>query len=91
MPATSTSRSIGYNRYKFGIIDIATSMLRYLDEPYILASNVEPVFYIPIVNKSGWSTVVLVRPTNLFSMPDTRNDADALDVGIQEMNESGQG
>jgi len=28
-------------------IDIATSMLRYSDEPYILASNAEPVFYVP--------------------------------------------
>ena len=76
---------------KFGIIDIATSMFRYWDEPYILASNAEPVFYVPIVNKPGCSTVVLVRPRNLFSMPDTRNDVDALDVGIQEMKESGQG
>jgi len=66
-------------------------MFRYSDEPYILASNAEPVFYVPIVNKPGWSTVVLVRPRNLFSMPDTGNDAHALDVGIQEMNESGQG
>jgi hypothetical protein len=41
------------------------------------------VFYVPIVNKPGWSTVVLVRPRNLFSMPDIGNDADALDVGIQ--------
>jgi len=58
---------------------------------YILASNAEPVFYVPIVYKPGWSTIVLVRPRNLFSMPDTGNDANALDVGIQEMNESGQG
>jgi hypothetical protein len=59
-------------------------MFRYSDEPYILASNAEPVFYVPIVDKPGWSTVVLVRPRNLFSMQDTGNDTDALDVGIQE-------
>ena len=35
VPATSTSRSRGYNRDKFGIIDISTSMFRYSDEPYI--------------------------------------------------------
>jgi hypothetical protein len=66
-------------------------MFRYSDEPYIFASNAEPVFYAPIVDKLGWSSVVLVRPRNLFSMPETRNDADALDVGIQEMIESGRG
>jgi hypothetical protein len=42
------------------------------------------MFYVPIVDKLGWSTVVLVRPRNLFSMPDTGNDTDALDVGMQE-------
>jgi hypothetical protein len=66
-------------------------MFQYSDEPYILASNAEMVFYVPIVDKSGWSTVVLVRPRNLFSMPDTGNDADALDVGIQEKIDSVQG
>jgi hypothetical protein len=90
-PTTGTSRSKGYSRDKYGIIDIATSMFRYSDEPYILASNAEPVFYAPIVDKPGWSTVVSVRPRNLFSMPETGNDADALDVGIQQMIESGRG
>jgi hypothetical protein len=91
VPATSTSRSRGYTRDKFGIIDVDTSMFRYSNEPYILASQAEPVFFVPIMNKLGWSTVVLVRPRNLFSMTDTGNDADALDVGIQEMVESDQG
>lgn len=47
-PTTGTSRSKGYSRDKYGIIDIATSMFSYSDEPYILASNAEPVFYAPI-------------------------------------------
>jgi hypothetical protein len=91
VPANNTNRSRGHTRDKFGIIDIATSMFRYSDKPYILASNAEPVFYVPIVDKLGWSTVVLVRLRNLFSMPDTGNDADALDVGIQERIDSVQG
>jgi hypothetical protein len=91
VPANNTSRSRGYTRDKFGIIDIATSMFRYSDEPYILASNAKPVFYVPIVDKPGCSTVVLVRPRNLFFMQDTGNDADALDVGIQERIDSVQG
>jgi hypothetical protein len=61
VPTTSTSRSKWYSRDKFGIIDIATSMFRYSNEPYIVASNAESVFYAPIVDKPGWSSVVLVR------------------------------
>jgi hypothetical protein len=66
-------------------------MFRYSDDPYIVASNAEPVFYAPIVDKPGWSSVVLVRPRNLFSMPESGNDADTLDVGIQEWIESSRG
>jgi len=42
------------------------------------------------VNKPGWSSVVAVRPRNLFAMPEAENEGDMevdlLDVGIQDMN-----
>ncbi|XP_066358279.1 uncharacterized protein [Miscanthus floridulus] len=57
---TCTSRSRGYSRDKYGVIDIDTS------------------------------SVVVVRPRNLFAMPEAENEGDMevdlLDVGIQDMN-----
>jgi hypothetical protein len=73
MPTTSTSRSRGYNRDEYGIVDIKTSMYRYSDEPYILVKGAEPVFYVNLVKKLGWSSVVAMRPRNLFAMPDEEN------------------
>ena len=75
---------------KYGIIDIDTSRFRYSNEPYILATQAEPVFFVNLVTKTGWSSVVAVRPRNLFAMPEEENqgdlDVDVLDVGIQDMN-----
>ena len=90
MPAASTSRSRGYSRDKYGVIDIDTFRFRYSNEPYILATQAEPVFFVNLLNKPGWSSVVAVRPRNSFAMLETENEGgmevDLLDVGIQDMN-----
>jgi hypothetical protein len=90
VPAITTSRSRGYNRDKYGIIDIDTSRFRYSNEPYILATQAEQVFFVKLVNKPGWSSVVGMKPRNLFAMPEAENkgdiDVDLLDVGIEDMN-----
>ncbi|XP_066384653.1 uncharacterized protein [Miscanthus floridulus] len=90
VPAASTSRSRGYSRDKYGVIDIDTCRFRYSNKPYILATQAEPVFFVNLVNKPGWSSVVAVRPRNLFAMPEAENEGDMevdlLDVGIQDMN-----
>ncbi|XP_066320297.1 uncharacterized protein [Miscanthus floridulus] len=83
---TCTSRSRGYSRDKYGVIDIDTSRFRYSNEPYILATQAKPVFFLNLVNKPGWSSVVAVRPRNLFAMLEAENEGDMevdlLDVGI---------
>jgi len=90
VPTASTSRSRGYSRDKYGVIDVDTSRFRYSNEPYILVTRAEPVFFVNLVNKLGWSSVVAVRPRNLFAMPEAENEGDMevdlLDVGIQDMN-----
>jgi len=88
--AASTSRSRGYSRDKYGVIDIDTSRFRYSNGPYILATQAKPVFFVNLVNKPRWSSVVAVRPRDLFAMPEAENEGDMevdlLDVGIQDMN-----
>jgi len=59
-------------------------MLRYSNGPYILATQAEQVFFVPLVNKPGWSSVVVMKPRNLFAMPDEENvdeiDIDSIDL-----------
>lgn len=98
--STTTNRkkkdqSRGYKKDKYGIVDIDTTVLRYKDDPYILGIQAEQVFYVRDVKKPNWSTVVKMKPRNLFTMPtteiddnNTEVDIDSFDIGVDEMNVS---
>jgi hypothetical protein len=82
VPATSTSRGRGYNKDQFEVIDIDTTRIRYENEPYILATQAQQVFYVDLVNKPGWRSVIAMKPRDLFAMPELELE-DSIDVGIQ--------
>ena len=84
VPAATTNRGRGYSKDKFGVIDIDTTRYRYKNEPYILATQAEQVFYVNLVNKPGWSSVIAMKPRDLFAMPELELE-DSIDVGIQVM------
>jgi len=81
----------GYQRDQYGIIDIDKTRLCYLDEPYILGSQAEQVFYVNGTKKKDWCIVVRMKPRNLFAMPESENseiDLDSLHVGFEGMSVS---
>lgn len=88
IPPANRNQGRGFKKDKFGIIDIDTTRFRYKDEPYILSIQAEQVFYVKDVNKPNWSTVVRVKPRNLFAMPQAEMEADidSINVGVEEMN-----
>ncbi|WVZ49850.1 hypothetical protein U9M48_001175 [Paspalum notatum var. saurae] len=93
VPAANRNIGRGFKKDKYGIIDIDTTRLRYLEDPYILGTQAEQVFYVKGTKNPNWSTVVRLKPRNLFAMPDALDvdnegelDSDALDVGVQDMN-----
>jgi hypothetical protein len=69
VPAASTSKSRGYNKDQYGVIDIDITQFRYSDEPYILSTQAEQVFYAGDAEKPNWCSVLRVQPRNLFAMP----------------------
>jgi hypothetical protein len=88
----SKSKSKGYSKDQYGIIDIETSHRRYMDEPYVLGTQVEQVFYVKCANKPSWSSVVRMNPRTLFAMPEQREteqqghiNIDSVDVGVDDM------
>jgi hypothetical protein len=92
VPAASTSKSRGYSKDKFGVIDIDMSIFRYSDEPYILSTQAKQVFYAPIPKKPNWCSVLRVHPRNLFAMPEGEGidqvcelDLDSVVVGMEDM------
>ena len=85
VPAATTNRGRGYNKDQFGVIDIDTTRYRYKNEPYILAVQAELVFYVNLVNKPSWSSVIALKPRDLFAMPELELE-DSIDVGIEGIN-----
>jgi hypothetical protein len=51
VPAASSSRSRGYTKDKYGVIDIDITRFRYSDEPYILSTQAKQVFYARNIKK----------------------------------------
>jgi hypothetical protein len=92
VPAASTSKSRRYKKDKFGVIDIDMTRFRYSDEPYILSTQAEQVFYAPNPKKANWCSVLRVQPRNLFAMPEGEGidqvcelDLDSVVVGVEDM------
>jgi hypothetical protein len=86
---TSTNRGKGYSNDKFRVMDIDTTRHKFWNEPYILATQAELVFYVNLVNKPGWSSVISMKPRNLFGMPELDLE-DSLAVGIEGINLLGE-
>ena len=73
MLAASRSKGRGFNKDQYGIIDIDTTQLRYLNEPYILGTQAQQVFYVEGSKKPNWCTVIRMNPRNVFSMSESDN------------------
>jgi hypothetical protein len=50
-----------------------------------LETQAELVFYVNMVNKPGWSSVISIKPRNLFAMTELDLE-DSLSVGIEGIN-----
>ena len=92
VPATSKSKGKGIKSDQYGIIDIDPTRKRYVNDPYILGTQAEQVFYVQGSKKSNLLSVIRMKPRNLFAMPEsarTENegqiDVDSLDVGVEDM------
>jgi hypothetical protein len=91
VPTSTKNKGRGYKKDQYGIIDIDTTRFRYVNDPYILGTQVEQVVYVKGVKKPEWCTVVRLKPRNLFAMPEGTEkenkediDVDSLDV-IEDM------
>ncbi|XP_028799277.1 uncharacterized protein LOC114754652 [Neltuma alba] len=59
----------GYKVDKYGFTSINTQCSLQTNEPFILASQAEQVFYVDDIVDPGWIVVVKTNPRDLFNMP----------------------
>jgi len=85
VPPPTKNKGRGYNKDQYGIIDNYTTRLRYSDDPYIMATQAEQVFYVKHAKKSNWCSIVRIKPRNLFSMPKSASDEEEAEIDVDSL------
>jgi hypothetical protein len=83
--ASTKNKGRGYKKDQYGIIDIDTTRFRYVNDPYILGTQVEQVVYVKGVKKPEWCTVVRLKPRNLFAMPEGTEKENKEDIDVDSL------
>lgn len=60
---------VGFRKDAHGFISLNFSRLLRTDEPFVLACQVEQVFYVEDNNRKGWRIVVKTEPRDFYNMP----------------------
>ena len=66
----------GYKIDKYGFTSVNARCSLKTNEPFVLASQAEQVFYIDDIVDKDWLVVVKTSPRDLFNMPQTYDDRD---------------
>ncbi|KAF7826577.1 uncharacterized protein G2W53_017741 [Senna tora] len=59
----------GYKIDKYGFVSVNTHCSLNMNEPFVLASQAEQVFYVKEIMNEDWLFVVKTSPRDLFNMP----------------------
>ncbi|MED6128443.1 hypothetical protein PIB30_097957, partial [Stylosanthes scabra] len=63
----------GYYKDEYGFIHMDVTCIRYKDEPFILTSQVEQVYYVKAIKRPNWCSMVKVKPRNTYDVPKQDN------------------
>ncbi|CAO2834910.1 unnamed protein product [Amaranthus hypochondriacus] len=66
----------GIHKDKFGATLVNISRKLRTNEPFVLVSQIEQVFYVPTHNEAQWRIVIKTKPRNYFDFPNDENDND---------------
>ncbi|XP_038705330.1 uncharacterized protein LOC120001133 [Tripterygium wilfordii] len=70
VPPQGRNQTRGYNKDDFGFITLDMTRICYQNEPFVLASQADQVYYVKGIKNSSWHTVVKVKPRNLYDVPE---------------------
>ncbi|OIT36080.1 hypothetical protein A4A49_58901, partial [Nicotiana attenuata] len=73
----------GYKIDKYGFTNVNTRCALNTNKPFVLASQLEQVFYLDDMVDNDWLVVVKTNPRDLFKMPD--NDDNCVDIEDEEL------
>ncbi|XP_075110547.1 uncharacterized protein LOC142161640 [Nicotiana tabacum] len=73
----------GYKIDKYGFTSVNIRCALNTNEPFVLASQSEQVFYLHDMVDNDWCVVVKINPRDLFKIPD--NDDNCVDIEDEEL------
>lgn len=79
----------GYKVDEYGITSIHRGFSLKIDEPFVLESQVEQVFYVQDPRHDDWNVVIKIEPRDLYSMPKGEEER-VLDQSDDEVVQEGE-
>ncbi|XP_070029676.1 uncharacterized protein [Nicotiana sylvestris] len=77
VPTQGRSQSRGYKRDEYGFICVNVTRVHYTNDPFILGSQAQSVYYVKHDQNENWHAVVRVRPQNLFDLPEQEDETES--------------
>uniref|UniRef100_A0A803N566 DUF4218 domain-containing protein n=1 Tax=Chenopodium quinoa TaxID=63459 RepID=A0A803N566_CHEQI len=74
----------GYKVDEFDITSVCSDLSLSTQEPFVLESQVEQVFYVPEPRENKWLAVIKTEPRDLYNIPEIDTDEAALAQVIDE-------
>lgn len=69
----------GYKIDEYGITSLSKDLSLATNEPFVLESQVEQVFYVPEPRDKRWVAVIKTEPRDLYNMPGSNTDENVED------------
>ncbi|XP_016471415.2 uncharacterized protein LOC107793551 [Nicotiana tabacum] len=76
VPPQGRSQSRGYQRDEYGFICVDVTRLHYINDPFILGSQAQSVYYVKHDQNENWNAVVRVRLRNLYDLPEQDDETE---------------
>lgn len=73
-------KGTGYKVDEYGITSVCSKLSLSTNEPFVLESQVEQVFYVTEPREKNWLTVIKTEPRDLYNVPEMDIDENAFDL-----------
>ncbi|WMV58817.1 hypothetical protein MTR67_052202 [Solanum verrucosum] len=74
VPPQGRSQSRGYKRDEYGFVFVDVTQIHYTNDPFILRSQAQSVYYLKHSQNEKWHAVVRIRPRNLYDVPEQESE-----------------
>ncbi|XP_057443879.1 uncharacterized protein LOC130736038 [Lotus japonicus] len=87
-PSEGRNQGRGYKKDDYGFISVDITRLFYKNDPFILGSQAELVYYVQYSDKENWYSVVKVKPRHIFDLPNGEDDDEFEAYQLNELSDT---